>query len=102
MARTLLIVGKLYEAAPYLGLVDVGIAVTGITGYMLYSSYTSYANSYPQVRRPLARTEDYERTERVLAHELATDPRRIARSLALPFLNQVSGGVYDPFHEQGW
>jgi hypothetical protein len=100
-ARTLLIVGKLYEAAPYLGLVDVGIAVTGITGYMLYSSYASYANSYPQVRRPLARTEDYERTERVLAHELATDPRRIARSLALPFLNQVSGGVYDPFQEQG-
>jgi len=92
--RTLFILGSLYKAAGYLGPVDVGVAVTGISGYPLYAAHSEYRSL---VGQPLPRTEDYRRTERALAHELEATPRRIARSLVLPLINQVTSGAYAPF-----
>jgi hypothetical protein len=92
--RTLFILGSLYKAARYLGPVDVGVAVTGLSGYPLYSAHPEYRNL---VGQPLPRTEDYRRTARVLAHELEANPRRISRSLVLPLIHQVTSGAYDPY-----
>jgi hypothetical protein len=92
--RTLFILGSFYKAASYLGPVDVGVAITGISGLPVYPVHSEYRSL---VEQPLPRTEDYRRTARVLAHELEANPQRISRSLVLPLIHQVTSGAYDPY-----
>lgn len=99
--RTLSILGGVYDAAKYFGPVDVGVAVTGLSGKSVYSlALINRGDIFlsQMVVPPLPRSEDYRRTERVTtASALGADPRQIARSLVARLIAQVTNGAYDPF-----
>jgi len=83
--------GALYEAAAYVGQVDVGMALTGIEGTLPYGIHHWGENAFsgppPQ------------RTARVTAAEMRDDPKGIALSLIRRFLDATRGTTYSPFEE---
>jgi hypothetical protein len=89
--RTLVIAGGVYEAAHYVGPVDVGVAVTGLAPYPIYAEDAEHGATV------LSRTEDYMRTTRVLAYDLVAQPREVARSLVFPLIAQIAPGRSDPW-----
>jgi hypothetical protein len=83
--------GALYEAAGYVGHVDVGMAVSGVEGALPYGYHHWGENAFvgpsPQ------------RTARVTAAELRDDPKRVTLSLIRRFLDATRGTSYMPFDE---
>lgn len=86
--------GKLYRRAHYVGMVDLGLAITGLKG------------SSPAMRSPMSgvigryiayNRDDYRRTCRVSASVLESDPRGVAAQLLLPLFTAVSQGTINPF-----
>jgi hypothetical protein len=93
-ARFLAIMGGLYAEGGYLGLVDVGLAVTGLTGGL------SYVMSRRIGISPTPYDKDrYRRTDRFSAPMLRNDPRSAARKLVLPLARAITRESYDPFSE---
>jgi hypothetical protein len=93
-AKFLAVMGGLYDAGGYLGLVDVGVAVTGLRGGV---SYVLRDNPWTE-RTPYNKVQ-YRRTERFPASQLASDPRGAARKLVLPLLRAITRESYDPFSD---
>ncbi len=93
-AKFLAVMGGLYEAAGYLGPVDVGVAVTGLRGGVSY-----LLRDNPWVERTPYNKERYRRTERLPGSRPVGDPGGAARTLVLPLLRAVSLESYDPFSE---
>lgn len=89
-ARAIAMVGELYRLAAYTGPADIGLAVTGMEGFGVYSPRFPYAE-------PLPRSEDYRRTARVTAGELGKSTTEVARSLVDDLIGQVTDYRYDPF-----
>lgn len=83
--------GALYEAAGYVGLVDVGAAVTGIEGAAPYGLHvwrdTGFSGPPPR------------RTTRLSAHELRSEPKEVTLSLVRRLLDATRGTSYSPFAE---
>jgi hypothetical protein len=83
--------GALFEAAGYVGHVDVGMALTGVEGSMPYGLHqwgdNAYSGPAPQ------------RTARVTAAELRDDPKAVTMSLIRRFLDATRGTSYVPFEE---
>ncbi len=93
-ARFLAVMGELYSAGGYLGLVDVGMAVTDLRGGI------SYVLSRRLGVDPTPFNKDsYRRTERLSAPMLSSDPRGAARKLVLPLSRAITRESYDPFSE---
>lgn len=80
--------GGFYERANYIGMVDFGLALTGLKGSIPYTRY--------YVNEPYDCNE-YRKTMRVSALILIDDNVNITRSLLMPLLNAMSQGRIDPF-----
>lgn len=90
--RFLVFIGKLYEKAKYFGMVDLGVALTGVKGATLYTQnirYRDYFGSYEE--------NQYRKTLRTSAITLVDEPRQVARQLFMPFFNMMSQGIIKPF-----
>jgi hypothetical protein len=88
------VLGGLYDAAGYLGPVDVGIAVTGMRG-----GVSAALRDHLMLRHSL---EPYDgdrhlRTGRFMASLLREDPQAVARDLILPLTRVITMESYDPF-----
>lgn len=83
--------GALYEAAGYVGHVDVGMALTGIEGSLPYGLHQWGDNVYSGPAP--------ERTARVTAAELRDDPKSVTMSLIRRFLDATRGTSYVPFDD---
>jgi hypothetical protein len=94
--RFLALLGKLYDKASYIGMVDVGMALTG-----LKDSQLTWSTDAPGFRpfMPYDRDE-YRRTRRVSAITLKDDPVDVARELVMRFFNALAQGQSDPFPKQ--
>jgi hypothetical protein len=84
-------IGSFFEAAAYVGHVDVGMALTGIEGSMPYGLHQWGDNAYSGPAP--------ERTARVTAAELRDDPKGVTMSLIRRFLDATRGTSYVPFDE---
>lgn len=93
-ARFIRVLGGLYAAGSYLGPVDAGVAVTGLSTAV--SSYLSRDALRRHFRQPYGR-DVYRRTGRFPAPSMAQDPRSIARELAFPLARAITHESYDPF-----
>jgi hypothetical protein len=84
--------GALYDAAGYVGHVDVGAAVTDIEGAAPHGLHCSGDNTFsgPPPRR----------TSRVSAAELRDNPTGVTLSLIGRLLHATRGSSYTPFEEQ--
>jgi hypothetical protein len=82
--------GMIYDKAQYVGLVDVGVALTGLLGSVppvdnYYSHFTPYDRN------------EYRRTARVSAQMLENDSKSVTRQLLKPLIDAMSQGQIDPF-----
>lgn len=93
--RGLLLASELYQKSQYLGMVDIGVALTGLKGSIPHSGRSLLFGSPTQYGR-----DEYRRTTRTLAATLKDDPMSVAEGLLLPLFNAVSQGSLNPF--QRW
>ena len=84
--------GRLFAKAPYIGMVDVGLAMTGLKGCVAYSNDMRLRFA----RIPYDRTE-YKKSGRFTASQMLDDPINPSKYLAKPFLKAISQGLIDPF-----
>ncbi len=85
----------LYEQARYNGPVQIGIAVTGLSGavsnihrqFLIGRNATSYKQN------------DYRRPMRTVTTRLHDEPYTVAQSLVMPLVNTLNQGSYDPFSQ---
>lgn len=92
--RMFAVVGALYQKALYAGPVDIGVAVTGLVNKPIYSA--AHGMSFNSTAMPVPFSDDYQRTARVLASELVTDPIGAAHELVMPLVEALAP-TYDPF-----
>jgi len=94
--RFLSVLGGLYNAAGYLGPVDVGVAITGMRG-----GVSAALQDHLIFRHRLEPYEDdrYLRTGRFMASLLRDDPQAAARNLVMPLVRVITMEGYDPFPE---
>jgi len=92
--RFLAVLGGLYDAAGYLGPVDVGLAVTGLSG-----GVSAALRHHLILRHSLEPYggDEYLRTGRFMASVLRDDPKTAARNLVLPLTRVVTMEGYNPF-----
>ena len=90
--RFLRLVGELYARSSYLGVVDVGLELTGIQG-----SVVMIKHPHVPVRLVPYEREVYRRTLRVGTTSLKADARSIAIMLLKPFFDAISQNSLDPF-----
>lgn len=90
--RFLALLGVLYERARYMGMVDIGVAVTGLKGAVPYRGDT-----WSRLTRIRYDRDAYKRTTRVSALEIKDDAQAIARSLLMPLFAALSQSDRDPF-----
>jgi hypothetical protein len=91
--KFLAVLGELYDRANHFGMIDIGLAVTGLRDCVPHLPRDSF--------RPLpkfARSE-YRRTSRANAIMLKEDPRRVAAQLVMPLIDAMSQGTDDPFKD---
>jgi hypothetical protein len=89
--RFLALLGKVYNQARHVGLVDIGLALTGLRGSVI-DGVGAWASTFA----PYDRAE-YRKTARVSALTLNDDPVAVARSLLMPLFNAMSQNRVDPF-----
>lgn len=95
VAGLLRVMGTLYERAGYRGVVDVGVAFTGIAGAVAGESLDR-GRDYPS-GPPKYRAQEYRRVQRVVAAELQGDPEGIAAGLLRRLFESLGFPDYDPF-----
>jgi hypothetical protein len=91
--RGLAFAGRLYGDAGYSGAVDVALIVrplSGTFGMTRIDRLGDLESPYP--------TEEYRRSERPLASELADDPEQTARRLVMDLTDALVGRGFEPFH----
>ena len=93
-ARFLSVLGGLYAAGGYFGLVDVGLAVTGLKGSV--SAALQNHLTHRHFLRPYDEDE-YRRTRRFSAAVLRADPRSAARKLVFPPVQTITQEAHDRF-----
>jgi hypothetical protein len=91
--RLLAFLGELYDRGNYVGLVDIGLAVTGLKGAITVRT----RNSFLDDNWPPFDQEEYRRTRRTSALTLKADARSVAEKLVTPLIRATTQGKYDPF-----
>ena len=86
---------RLYEKSNYFGVVDVGLAMTGLKGSVVYTQDYNLLHS----RIPYNRNE-YKKSGRFSAIKMLDDPADPSKYLVMPFIKAISQGRIDPFQQK--
>ncbi len=90
--KFLALFGELYKRASYLGMVDIGVGLTGLENSVdIEIRNYVFANTY-HYDKP-----NYRRTKRVSAMLLEENPKQVASDLLMPLINAISQGRVNPF-----
>lgn len=87
--------GRLYSKASYIGMVDIGLALTGLKGTVAYTN--NMRLHYPRI--PYDRPE-YKKSGRFPALQMLDDPFMPSKYLSMPFIKAISQGWIDPFQRK--
>ncbi len=92
--RLCYLLGQVYNAAAYLGPIDVGLAVNGLTG--AFSSRLKHGDAMtwtlPRYNRP-----EYRKSGQFAATTFFSDPKSVAQALTGPLFRDISNSLHDPF-----
>ncbi|HXD33247.1 MAG TPA: hypothetical protein VN643_19150, partial [Pyrinomonadaceae bacterium] len=92
--KFLAVLGELYDRSSYYGMVDVGLAVTGLHGCVPASPRDPFREL------PKFSGSEYRKTARSTAILVKEDPRRLGAQLIMPLVDAISQGTDDPFRER--
>jgi hypothetical protein len=87
--------GRLYERASYIGMIDIGLAMTGLKGSVVHTNNLRLHFTRIPYDRP-----DYRRSGRFSAIQMLEDPLSPAKYLTTPFVKAISQGWIDPFSQR--
>lgn len=90
--KFLALLGELYRRGLYFGMVDVGVALTRLTGCVPYESKSRF-HTMPRYQG----SPTYRKTWRVSASGLSDKPEEAAEALLMPLINAISEETYNPF-----
>jgi hypothetical protein len=90
--RFLALLGELFNRANFMGMVDLGVALTGLRGSVPHERNIRISLSFAPYDR-----DDYKRTDRVSAIMLKDNPHEVARNLLMRLFTAMSQGQIDPF-----
>jgi hypothetical protein len=90
--RALAFAGRLYRDAGYAGAVDAALIIRPLSG-----TFSAIRAEREDFERPYP-TDEYRRSERAVAAELADDPERVARRLVIDLTDALVGRGFEPFH----
>lgn len=93
--RFLALLGRLYERTKYYGMVDLGLAITGIMGSVLFSKDIRF-----QYMRSSYEYDTYKKTGRFSALQMKEDPYTPTKALLMPFIDSISQGRIDLFQQK--
>jgi hypothetical protein len=86
------LLANIYDQADYLGMVDIGVGLTGLNGSVAYNmkwSFSDEAHNYDE--------SEYRRTIRTSALLLIENPQQISSELLMPIISAISQGRANPF-----
>ena len=86
---------SLFEKSKYFAMVDMGIAIVGLKGSVVYTNDTHLQF----VRTPYDRNI-YKKTGRFSANQMRDQPREPAKYLVMPLIDAISQGWIDPFKQE--
>lgn len=89
--KLLALLGELYRRASYFGMVDVGVALTGLERCVPYETQNRFH------WMPRYQGSSYRKTRRVSAGTLSEEPHRAAEPLLMPLINGIFEETYNPF-----
>lgn len=90
--KFLSMIANIYASADYLGMVDIGVGLTGLDGSVAYNvkwNFSDEVHSYDD--------SEYRRTIRTSASLLNENPRQIGSELLMPIISAISQGRANPF-----
>lgn len=93
LAKFLALFGELYKKASYLGMVDIGVGLTGLENSFEYNTRNNFFGGNHRYGKP-----NYKRTTRVSAMFLEENPIQVASDLLMRLIDAVSQGKYNPFN----
>ena len=82
----------LYKLAGYFGMIDLGIAITGLKGSIVYTN-----DWHIQISRTPYDQDIYKKSGQFSNFELIEDPKKIAKYLVMPCINAISQNRINPF-----
>ena len=94
-SRFIGIMGRLYDQANYYGAVDIGVAVTNLTG-AVPSLNENFHFHFSLMNNPYDRNE-YRKIERRSAIELLENPQQIGSDLLMPLIQAINQNNSNPF-----
>jgi hypothetical protein len=94
-SRFLAFAGSLYQVAGYSGMLDVGIALTGLRNSVILTN-----NIRLQYTIKPCDFDKYKKTRRFSNLEVIDAPQKTAKYLVTPFFDAVSQGHLDPFKQE--
>lgn len=94
-SRFLGVMGHLYRDSSYYGMIDVGVALTGLRGVVPNPS-KDLGFALSLTNKPYDR-EEYRKTLRISALELPSQAQQIAHRLLMPLIQAVTQSSYNPF-----
>jgi len=93
--RFIALMSKVYDRARYYGMVDIGLALTGIKGSVIHTN-----NLRLQHLRSAYEEDSYKRTGRFSTLNMIQDPKVSSKLLIMPFITAISQGWHDPFEQK--
>jgi hypothetical protein len=94
-SRFVAFIAKLYEKTGYIGMLDLGIAIIGLKGSIVYTNNRN--REYGRI--PYDR-DKYTKTRRFSALQLLDEPQNAAQYLVMPLINALSQNRIDPFRHK--
>lgn len=94
-SKCFFLLGELYRRASYFGMVDVGVALTGLKECVPYESRSNFEWS------PRYQGDDtFRKTKRASAAEMSSNPTSVASELLMPLIDAIFQESYDPFESK--
>jgi hypothetical protein len=93
--RFITYMAKLYEKARYVGLVDMGIALTGLKGCVANTNA-----HYLQYSSPPYDCDSYKKSGQFSAIQMLDDPLISSKYLVMSFIKAISQDRIDPFRQK--
>jgi hypothetical protein len=90
--RFIILISTIFELSEYMGMIDLGIALTGLKGSVVFTN-----NWRIQLNRSPFDQESYKKTGRFSNLVIINEPEIAAKYLVMPFINTISQNRINPF-----
>jgi hypothetical protein len=93
--RFIALIVQLFEKAHYIGMLDLGITITGLKGGVVYTN-----DARLQYTRSHYDLDTYRKSSRFSVLQTLDDPISTSKYLVMPLINAISDGWIHPYQDK--